>query len=309
MTRFTLLAAVAAALVVSAAGATPRPSSYALPGNAVFPEGIAFHQETGNFFVGSTTDGTVFRGHVSEPEASPFLPPGADGRTSVTGMKVDDQGRLYVAGAGTGLVFVYDSATGALIRRFTSGFSGPQFLNDIAIAPNGDAFVTDSLRPVLYRVPASDVVSGAGTGNLEVWLDFTGTPIVYQPGFNLNGIVATPDGKYLVVVQSNTGALFRISLATKQVVQIDLGGESVAGDGLALRGRTLYAVARPHIAKVSLAGDLSSGEVVSRTLDPSLAFPTTIAIARGRLLVVNSQFDKRGGTPTLPFTVSSIELP
>lgn len=309
MTRFTLLAALAAALVVSGAGATPRPASYVLPGNAVFPEGIAFQRETGNFFAGSTTDGTVFRGHVSEPTASPFLAPGADGRTSVTGMKVDGQGRLYVAGAGTGLVFVYDSATGALIRRFTTGFGGPQFLNDIAIAPNGDAFVTDSLRPVLYRVPAGEVGSGAGTGNLDVWLDSTGTPIVYQPGFNLNGIVATPDGAYLVVVQSNTGGLFRISLATKQIVPIDLGGESVAGDGLALRGRVLYAVDRPNIAKIKLAGDLTSGEVVSRTSDPSLAFPTTIAIARGRLLVVNSQFDKRGGTPTLPFTVSSIDVP
>jgi Cu-Zn family superoxide dismutase len=182
-------------------------------------------------------------------------------------------------------------------------------LNDVAIAPNGDAFVTDSLRPVLYRVPAGDVVSGAGTGELDVWLDFAGTPLVYEPGFNLNGIVATHDGAYLVVVQTNTGELFRISLATKEVVQIDLGGEAVSGDGLLLQGRILYAVARPDIAKIRLAGDLASGDALSRTLDPSLAFPTTIAIARGRLLVVNSQFDKRGGTPTLPFTVSSINLP
>jgi hypothetical protein len=28
-----------------------------------------------------------------------------------------------------------------------------------------------------------------------------------------------------------------------------------------------------------------------------------------RLLVVNSQFDKRGGDPVLPFTVSSIRRP
>ena len=309
MIRSTLLAVLAAAVVASGAGATPRPASYVLPGAAVFPEGIAFQQETGSYYVGSTTDGTVFRGHVSQPNASPFLAPGTDGRTTALGMKVDELGRLYIAGGGTGLVFVYDSATGALIRSFTTAFSGAQFLNDVVIAPSGDAFVTDSLRPVLYRVPASEVVSGAGTGALDLWLDFTGTPIAYEPGFNLNGIVATPDGAYLVLVQTNTGELFRISLANKNVVQIDLGGESVSGDGLALQGRILYAVARPEIAKIKLAGDLASGEVLSRTLDPSLAFPTTIAIARGRLLVVNSQFDKRGGAPTLPFTVSSIKLP
>jgi Cu-Zn family superoxide dismutase len=310
MTRIAFLAVLlSAAIAAASAGSTPRPSSYALPGDNVFPEGIAFQERTGHFFAGSTGDGTVFRGHVKKASATPFLPAGGDGRTFVTGMKVDDGGRLYVAGAASGLVFVYDTKTGNLIRSFTTGFAGPQFLNDIALAPNGDAFVTDSLRPVLYRVPAGEVRSGAGQGTLEVWLDFAGTPIVYEAGFNLNGIVAHPHGAFLVVVQSNTGELFRISLRTKAVVQIDLGGESVAGDGLALRGRTLFAVARPDIAKVKLSGDLTSGDVVSRTSDPSLRFPTTLAIARGRLLVVNSQFDQRGGTPELPFTVSSIEIP
>jgi sugar lactone lactonase YvrE len=307
MTRLTLLVAVAAAILASGAGATPRPSSYILPGDAVFPEGLGYQENTGNFFVGSTTDGTVFRGHVKDPNASAFLAPGADGRTTAVGMKVDDEGRLYIAGGGTGLVWVYDSATGALIRSFTTSFAGPQFLNDLVIAPNGDAFVTDSLRPVLYRVPVGDVVPGMGLGTLDPWLDFTGTPLVYQPGFNLNGIVST-SGE-LIVAQSNTGKLFRITLATREIVEIDLGGESVSADGLWLQGRTLYAVARPDIAKVRLSGGLASGEVVSRTLDPTLRVPTTLALARGRLLVVNSQFDRREGVPELPFTVSSIEVP
>jgi hypothetical protein len=226
-------------------------------------------------------------------------------------MKVHRQGRLYVAGGGTGLVFVYDTATGQLIRSFTTGFGGAQFLNDVAIAPNGDAFVTDSFRPVLYRVPAADVVPGAGLGTLDPWLDFAGTPLVYEAGFNLNGIVATPDGSSLLVVQSNTGELFRITTATKEVSQVDLGPELVHGDGLTLRGRTLYAVDRPSIAKVQLSGDLLTGEVVSRSDDASLSFPTTIALAAGRLLVVNSQFDQRvpGGAPELPFTVSSLAVP
>jgi Cu-Zn family superoxide dismutase len=127
MTRFTLLAVLAAALVASGAGATPRPAGYVLPGDAVFPEGIAFEPDTGNFYVGSTTDGTVFRGHVSQPSASPFLAPGADGRTTAIGMKVDDRGRLYVAGGGTGLAFVYDAATGVLIRSFPQGLPGRSF--------------------------------------------------------------------------------------------------------------------------------------------------------------------------------------
>jgi len=74
---------------------------YALPGNEVYPEGVAYRPDTGEFFVGSTTDGTVFRGNVGEPgaEAEIFLEPGKDGRTAATGMKVDPEGQLLVAEA------------------------------------------------------------------------------------------------------------------------------------------------------------------------------------------------------------------
>ena len=63
---------------------------YALPGDEVYPEGVAYRPETGEFFVGSTTDGTVFRGNVGEPgaEAEIFLEPGEDGHRAATGMKV-----------------------------------------------------------------------------------------------------------------------------------------------------------------------------------------------------------------------------
>jgi hypothetical protein len=306
--RLSLLAALAAVAFVATAAATPRPSAYVLPGNAVFPEGIAFDERSGNFYVGSTTDGSIFRGHVSEPTASPFIP-GTTGAFSTIGLELDNEGRLYAAGGPTGTARVYDASTGALLHVFTSGTGG--FLNDLVVANTGDVFVTDSFRPVLWRIPAAAIVPSATPAALEPWLDLTGTPIQYAAGFNLNGIVATPDGRYLVVTQSNTGELFRIELATKEVVQIDLGGEAVNGDGIELRGRTLYAVASGLIAKVQLAGDFLSGEVVSRTGDPSFRSPTTIAIARGRLLVVNSQFDRRGPglTPDLPFTVSSIPVP
>jgi sugar lactone lactonase YvrE len=301
------LALLLAALAPMAQAA--RITRYVLPGATVFPEGIAYQQGTGNFYVSSTTDGTIFRGHVQEEMTSVFLPGGTDGRTTATGLKVDDDGRLFVAGASTGKIFVYDTESGALLGQFDNN-EGPTFLNDIAITPAGDAFVTDSLDPILYRVS----IDAQGQPHFEAWLDFTGTPLVYQPGFNVNGIVATNDGRYLVVVQSNTGKLFCIDIATKQVVPIDLGGATVTnGDGLLLQGHNLYVVRNQQelIVKVRLSGDLSSGTVVSSTTDPSFQFPTTAARANGRLLVVNSQFDRRGPglQPDLPFNVSSVPVP
>ena len=44
-----------------AASGTER---YMLPGEEVFPEGVAYQSDTGDFYVSSTTDGTIFRGNV-----------------------------------------------------------------------------------------------------------------------------------------------------------------------------------------------------------------------------------------------------
>ena len=214
---------------------------YVLPGEQVFPEGVAYRSETGDFYVGSTTDGTVFRGNVEggPKEAKVFLEPESDGRTTAIGMEVDKERRLFIAGGETGRIFVYDIESANLVRRLDTPDAEPTFLNDVAVTPNGGAYFTDSMRPVLFRVTSTD----GGVGEAEPWLNLEGTPAEYEEGFNFNGIDATEDGRYLVAVQSNTGELFRIDTESKEVVEIDLGGETLAnGDGLLLDGRTVYVV-------------------------------------------------------------------
>ncbi len=298
-------------LVPPLATAAPRPDAYLLPGEDVFPEGITARGRT--FYVTSTTDGTVFRGDVKDATPEVFLPGGQDGRTTAIGLEVNRQGdRLVVAGGATGQVFVYDTSDGSLVARYDNGLA-TTFVNDVAFDREGNAYVTDSFAPRLYRIPAEHIEQGVtGTQPLPTFVDLSAS-VTYQPGFNANGIVVTPDGRYAVVVQSNTGLLFRVDLRAGTVQRIDLGGARVtAGDGLELRGRTLYVVrnALERIAEVRLSGDLTSGRVVGEITDPSFAFPTTAAIAAGRLLVVNSQFDQRrpGGDP-VAFTVSSVKKP
>lgn len=315
MFRFRLLS-VFTALTLALAGlsglafaqGTPI-SRYILPGERVFPEGVAFQPSTNSFYVSSTTDGTIFRGTLDQENATVFLQGGGDGRTTAVGLKVDERGRLFVAGGGTGQMFVYDTADGKLLGKFAHGKT-PTFVNDVAVTPDGTAYFTDSMDPTLYRV-----TTGAdGQLAMDAWLPFAGTPLTYQQGFNLNGIAAGPDGKYLVVVQSNVGKLFRIEVATRTVAEIPVaGGPLNAGDGILLDGSTLYVArnAAGLIVSVQMSADLSSGTVVGSTTSPLLAYPTTIAKAGDRLLVVNSQFDKRGEnlTPVLPFTLASIPLP
>ena len=285
------------------------PAQYVIPGSAVFPEGIAYDQRTQTVFVSSTTNGAIFRGDAGDETLTPFLAGGADGRTTAIGLDVDDEGHQWIAGGATGFVWVNDAASGALIARVSSG-SSPTFINDIAVDRNGVGYITDSMSPVIYRV----VPNGAGGYTLERWLPLAGTPIVYTTGFNLNGIVVSPNGRYLYVLQTNTGRLFQIEIATKEIVQLDTGGALFPnGDGLWLHANSLYVLQNMQeiISELRLQQNQADATLVSQTTDPSFMFPTSLVIARGRMLVVNSQFDRRapGTSPVLPFTVSVIPVP
>ncbi|MCD6059052.1 MAG: hypothetical protein K0Q89_2582 [Thermomicrobiales bacterium] len=185
-----------------------------------------------------------------------------------------------------------------------NGLAPNTFLNDIAISPGGIAYITDSFNPLLYRVAATAIPPARGTpapvpttDALEVFVDFTTTG-------------ATPDGQYLLLAQTNTGALYRVDAATGETIQVDLGAGSLpGGDGLELDGETLYVVREGQITSVTLGPDYASGRVGASFSDPSFATPTTIARFDGCLLVVNSQFAALPGQPQLPFTVSSVPLP
>lgn len=309
-------AAVGAAVAVGACGeeapAVP-PAAYELPGSRVFPEGIGLDKATGDFYVGSSQDGTIYRGNVRREQAEVFLPGGRDGRTAATGVRARD-GRLWVAGRFTGRLFVYDLRTRRLLRRLEAPRVGatfspraePSLVNDIAFAGEA-AYVTDSFQPVIYRVSTA----GGSIGDMEPWLDLRGTPAAYRRGFNLNGITASDDGRHLVTVNTDSGELFRIDVSDGAVRPIDLGGARVrTGDGLLLDGTTLLVVREEpgEIAPVKLSADLLRGEIGTGFGRSQLRFPTTMAELGGRGLVVNSQFDA-GAEPELPFTVSAVPIP
>lgn len=294
--------------------AAPAPAkTYALPGDRVFPEGVAYDPASHSFFTGSTNDGAIFRGNLASGKVEIFSAGGADGRTAAIGMKVDEtRRRLWIAGGATGLMLVYNIDTGALIRKYTTPQAEQTFLNDVALAPNGDAYFTDSRRPVLFKIDGA----GEPPGELASWLDFNGTPVKFTPGATaLNGIVVSGDGRYIVVVHSGDRKLFRITVASREVREVDLDGTPQGGDGMVLDGETLYVLARTEtgdgIARIQMAPDLASGTIRDSFRDDSFAFPTTIAKVADRMLVVNSQFNARGEglTPKLPFTVSDIPIP
>lgn len=290
----------------------PEITRFELPADVTYPEGIAHDPKQGAVYTGSALTGNLVRLTLAGKQIATVAPAGSLLATepfpSLLGMKVDALGRIWIAGGRTGQMGVVDPKTGKLLGKFEVPTPAGSLINDVVIA-GGNAYFTDSLAPTLWRVTAS----GDRIGDLEPWLQFTGTPLEYtKPGANLNGIAATDNGRYLMVVQMNKGLLFRIGIEDKQVLPVDIGGESVAtGDGLVLDGRTLYVVRQgeQEIVTIALAQDYASGKVVSRFKNPALAWPATAAKVGDRLLVVNTQFNRRTSKdPVLPFSIVSVPL-
>jgi sugar lactone lactonase YvrE len=197
---------------------------------------------------------------------------------------------------------VYDLASHALIARLDVG-GRPSCVNDIAFGPAGEAYVTDSLISVLFRVAGAPLA-------IEPWVDLAEQGLPWAEGLNFNGIVLTPDRRHLVACQTNLGRLWQISVETGQLKEVALdGGPLEHCDGMALSGSTLYVAvnARNRIAVVELKKDGAAGRVTTMLRSDAFAFPTAVAVRDERLLVVNGQLDRMGRAPQLPFTVVAIE--
>jgi Cu-Zn family superoxide dismutase len=147
---------------------------------------------------------------------------------------------------------------------------------------------------------------------MQEWLSFSDAQIPYVAGgTNANGIVVTPDNRYLLVVVSTSGKLYRIGIATKEIREVTLSEPINAGDGLLLEGTKLYVCrnATNRIYPVAMNGDYLSG-TVGTPFGEGLLFNTTMARAGAYLLVVNGQLNQRGtGNQQLPFSVSRVVVP
>jgi Cu-Zn family superoxide dismutase len=277
--------------------------TFELPGEAVFPESIGLDASTGDAYVGSLADGTLFR-LTPTGDVEVWSPAGADGRNSVAGVKVDSAQRLWAAGGYEGALHVYDLESRSVIAHMEVG-ARPSCVNDIAFGPSGEAYVTDSLISLMFRVDADSPV-------MRPWVDLAEQGVPWAEGLNFNGVVLTPDRKHLVACQTNLGRFWQIALETGRVNEVAVaGGPLPHCDGIALWESTLCVAVNAHnqLALVELADDGSSGAVTALLSSDDFAFPTSVAIHGGRLLVVNSQLDKMGGAPALPFTVAVLDRP
>jgi Cu-Zn family superoxide dismutase len=281
--------------------------SYELPGDSVFPEGIAYNPVTGHFYTGSTSNGDIIKVDVQTGIASLWASGAGQGRSSATGLKLDAMNRLWICGGADAKVSVLD-ANGSLKKMWDLGaIFGAGFIND-CVMDETHVYFTDSRVRKIYRASLNDTT----LATMEEWLSFTDAEIPYNAAAtNANGIALTPDGQQLIVVVSSSGKLYRISKADKSITEIPLDAPVTAGDGLVLEDHTLYVSrnALNQIFPVAMTAGYQQG-TVGAGFGTNLLFNTTIARAGNYLLAVNGQLNRRAaGNPVLPFTVSRVIIP
>ena len=310
---------IALALVLSAAIAVPamaekgkakgkgkRPDVIQLPAG-FGPEGITTAKRH-TFFVGGRDTGEIYKGSLRTGEGAtlvegvPQVGDEADDRAA-TGLKVDKYGRLFVSGADSQHIRVYDSRTGDEIRDYPVD-SG--FINDNVVTKQG-VYFTDSQKQQLYFIPFGKKGALGALETIPITGDF-----VYGPGFNANGIEKAKGGKTLILIQSSTGNLYTADAATGKTEQITLertsgtDNELDDGDGLLRKGRKLFVVENQdnRVTVVKLGRDLSSARIVDEIDSDLFEVPTTIARSGGRNYVVNAKFGSN--TPTQTYEVVKV---
>jgi len=232
---------------------------------------------------------------------------------SASGLSYDPRTDYLYAATGFGDftdmgVTVYDASSGDVITEITFGDGTGIAINDCLVTRTG-VYCTDSINADLYKVVLEKGGRLPSTPVVEVipMPDFVMNPDPAR--FNANGLVGGFDGKQLVIVNISTGVLYLVDTASGEASPLEIEGAEQLfkdGDGLYLRGRTLYILQNfsNKIAVVQLSGDLSRGEFIKNIPgegEPNpLKIATTIIGFGNSLYAINTNFLDWAGGDMLP---------
>ena len=303
LSRLACLAAVplaAAAWLAGAAGAATAASvtgDIAFHADTAYPEGIAYSARDHRFLVGSIHRGTIGRvgleGRYSDFIRDPALVSSVgmflDARRNILWVANGDVGHSVHSSPATlrklAAVAAYDASSGVRIGYHDLGplSPGAHFANDVTVDAAGNAYITDSFSPVIYRVDRS--------GRAVI---FAQDARFSDAGFGLNGIVFHPDG-YLLVNKNNSGELFRVNVGDPTRIDAVRLPEALRGaDGMVLRapGRiTLVQNGDANRALELVSTDGWNSATIRSQHRSARSFPTTAAVAGRAVYFLNSRLD------------------
>jgi sugar lactone lactonase YvrE len=276
-------------LIVTAATVyAAQPTEIVLPGKGIFPESITSTAD-GTLIVGSLGHGNVSRIAPGKAMAEEWIKPGTGGLNGVLGVFADEKGKsLWVCsnnlenkGEATS-VKAFDLKTGALKGTYPLPGDGA-LCNDIAVAPNGAAYVTDTRQGSIVMLrPGSKSLEIAAKDPLLAGADglaFGETTILYVNSVTASKLLRVdlgPDGK------------------SKGVVELKLSRPLDRPDGMRAVGknRLLLAENSGKMSIVTFEGPGMQNAVIT-TIKESLESTPGVTATRGMAWIVEGKLNYR----------------
>lgn len=301
---------------------TPAPATIAFTQAGLYPEGVQYDAAYDRFLVTSLTTGKI--GQVKDDGTYSLF--ADDPRlVSAIGLHLDEaRNRVLVAVSdqGANMQRTTPATRRNLARLAIFNRSSPQtapvvvelgtlrptttypnhFANDIAVDAQGNAYVTDSSAPIIYKVDAMTNVATVFLEDAQL-----GAP---APMFGLNGIVFHPDG-YLLVAKSNEGVLFKVPLSNPSSFSRVTTTQNLQGaDGLLLQDNNTLQVVCNGQAKVYRLASTNgfAAATLSGTFSTQPVSPTTLARRDGASYVLFSNLNALNEMPPRNPPVSQFSI-
>ncbi len=264
----------------------------------LYPEGIAYSKKNQTFYVSSLQYGKI--GKVSmDGTYQDFITD--NNLVSSIGIHINPkENALYVCVSDPGVavntdastqkklakVIAYDIKSGK--QKFVANLGalnvgGANFANDLDFDKKGNAYVTNSFSPIIYKINKK--------GKASV---FASNSTWKQEGFSLNGIVVHPSGN-LIVVQSNTGKLFKINLKNPTQISTITAPIIASGDGLILNKTknelVVISNSENKVYQLLLNSDCTAASLLN-TKSTSMSFPTTGTLVGEKYYILNAKLNE-----------------
>lgn len=197
------------------------------------PESLAYHKESGHFFLNSVRKGKILRYNPKSSLYTVFT----QGLWAVMGMRVQDN-FLWVcevatpehaefdeANEGKTALSKFDLNSGERLGRWE--LEGGHWFGDLVFTQSGDVLISDSQQPIVYILKDND---------LKVYYDFS------DQLFNLQGMAFNRDESVLFIADYKIG-IHRLDMRTGDLDPISRDNHLTKGtDGLYFLDQKLIAI-------------------------------------------------------------------
>jgi hypothetical protein len=304
---------IAFALWIPAANAAPA-AEISIPGHKIYPESLTTRADR-SILIGSIGEHAIYRAKPGAASAEMWIKPALLDKQGIFGVFADTQsGTLWACASAPGapgppppqsVLHAFDLETGAPKGQYSLPTAGA-FCNDIAVGPDGTAYISDTNNMEIVRLKK-------GAKLLEVW---AGGGAFGPKGGVLDGISVL--NKRVLVNTLATSRLFSVPIGADghagSVTEVELDRAIAHPDGMRSFGRDNLLIIEGgsggRLSRITLNGNSGTVTTIKEGYpDGPVAVTvvgTTAYVLEGQLAVLFGRGDP--SAPEHPYHATAVEV-